>query len=235
WDDRTRKVELRVRRIPRMNNALYFNRCRSNVKTQTQNRTEGQTEIETLRRMTNSRRIQTQTKNQTETRTERRTQTHTRTEDQTENETQTEIETDLQIIYYGLHGLEALSHTGELSSCWYILLSGSVFIDGSMFLPTSRAHSHQNQQRGLLWCYHILKTMKTRQNHDLADRPVYCGTAPHLVEGTNWVHMFSKWVLPDPCGLDPTKTSPSLTNIPLHSRIDVFLIPMARCHYCVPI
>nr|XP_024217393.1 rap guanine nucleotide exchange factor 6-like [Halyomorpha halys] len=71
---------------------------------------------------------------------------------------------DLQIIYYGLHGLEALSHyrdsvlrslcksvryerhlandvlyyTGELSTCWYILLSGSVFIDGSMFLPTSR-------------------------------------------------------------------------------------------------
>ncbi|XP_066903454.1 rap guanine nucleotide exchange factor 6 isoform X8 [Halyomorpha halys] len=70
---------------------------------------------------------------------------------------------DLQIIYYGLHGLEALSHyrdsvlrslcksvryerhlandvlyyTGELSTCWYILLSGSVFIDGSMFLPTS--------------------------------------------------------------------------------------------------
>ena len=28
--------------------------------------------------------------------------------------------------------------TGELSTCWYILLSGSVFIDGSMFLPRSR-------------------------------------------------------------------------------------------------
>ncbi|KAL1459972.1 hypothetical protein WDU94_011914 [Cyamophila willieti] len=71
---------------------------------------------------------------------------------------------DLQIIYYGLHGLEALApyrdsvlrslcklvryerhsandvlyYTGELSTCWYILLSGSVFIDGSMFLPQSR-------------------------------------------------------------------------------------------------
>lgn len=28
--------------------------------------------------------------------------------------------------------------TGELSTCWYVLLSGSVFIDGSMYLPTSR-------------------------------------------------------------------------------------------------
>lgn len=27
---------------------------------------------------------------------------------------------------------------GELSTCWYILLSGSVFIEGSMFLPRSR-------------------------------------------------------------------------------------------------
>ncbi|XP_060519402.1 rap guanine nucleotide exchange factor 6 isoform X3 [Cylas formicarius] len=70
---------------------------------------------------------------------------------------------DLQVIYYGLSGLEALQtlrdsslralckvvryerrmandvlyHTGELSTCWYILLSGSVFIDGSMFLPRS--------------------------------------------------------------------------------------------------
>ncbi|CAH1955348.1 unnamed protein product [Acanthoscelides obtectus] len=71
---------------------------------------------------------------------------------------------DLQLIYYGLSGLEALQtlrdhqlrrlckyaryerrqandvlyYTGELSTCWYILLSGSVFIDGSMFLPRSR-------------------------------------------------------------------------------------------------
>ncbi|XP_017778283.1 PREDICTED: rap guanine nucleotide exchange factor-like [Nicrophorus vespilloides] len=71
---------------------------------------------------------------------------------------------DLQVIYYGLSGLEALQtlrdsalralchivryekhqandvlyYTGELSTCWYILLSGSVFIDGSMFLPRSR-------------------------------------------------------------------------------------------------
>ncbi|XP_076264894.1 PDZ domain-containing guanine nucleotide exchange factor isoform X9 [Rhynchophorus ferrugineus] len=70
---------------------------------------------------------------------------------------------DLQVIYYGLSGLEALQslrdsslralckvvryekhlandvlyYTGELSTCWYILLSGSVFIDGSMFLPRS--------------------------------------------------------------------------------------------------
>ncbi|XP_078039391.1 rap guanine nucleotide exchange factor 6 isoform X4 [Augochlora pura] len=70
---------------------------------------------------------------------------------------------DLQIIYYGLLGLEALRpcrdsilrglckvvryerhhanhvlyYTGELATSWYILLSGSVFIDGSMFLPCS--------------------------------------------------------------------------------------------------
>ncbi|XP_022902879.1 rap guanine nucleotide exchange factor 6 isoform X4 [Onthophagus taurus] len=70
---------------------------------------------------------------------------------------------DLQVIYYCLSGLEALQtlrdsalralcklvryekhlandvlySTGELSTCWYILLSGSVFIDGSMFLPRS--------------------------------------------------------------------------------------------------
>ncbi|XP_067136215.1 rap guanine nucleotide exchange factor 6-like isoform X3 [Centruroides vittatus] len=70
---------------------------------------------------------------------------------------------DLQIIYSYLHGLEALSSLreislralcktvryerhdandilycrGELSTCWYILLSGSVFIDGSMYLPRS--------------------------------------------------------------------------------------------------
>lgn len=32
-----------------------------------------------------------------------------------------------------------LSHSqGEKASCWYILLSGSVFIEGSMFLPRSR-------------------------------------------------------------------------------------------------
>ncbi|XP_067008888.1 rap guanine nucleotide exchange factor 2 [Anabrus simplex] len=32
---------------------------------------------------------------------------------------------------------DVLYYTGELSTCWYILLSGSVFIDGSMFLPRS--------------------------------------------------------------------------------------------------
>ncbi|CAI9720795.1 Hypothetical predicted protein [Octopus vulgaris] len=71
---------------------------------------------------------------------------------------------DLDIIYSYLHGMEALSLSresalkalcrtvryeyhdaneilycqGELSTCWYILLSGSVFIEGSMFLPRSR-------------------------------------------------------------------------------------------------
>uniref|UniRef100_UPI00358EF76C rap guanine nucleotide exchange factor 2-like isoform X2 n=1 Tax=Myxine glutinosa TaxID=7769 RepID=UPI00358EF76C len=70
---------------------------------------------------------------------------------------------DLELIYFYLHGMEALSNLRELqlrslckrvryeqndanhilydhdkpSSCWYILLSGSVFIDGSMFLPRS--------------------------------------------------------------------------------------------------
>ncbi|XP_013399838.1 rap guanine nucleotide exchange factor 6 isoform X2 [Lingula anatina] len=70
---------------------------------------------------------------------------------------------DLDIIYAYLRGLEALSSLrepalraicknvryefhdandilycrGEISSCWYILLTGSVFIDGSMFLPRS--------------------------------------------------------------------------------------------------
>ncbi|CAH1794604.1 unnamed protein product [Owenia fusiformis] len=70
---------------------------------------------------------------------------------------------DLDIIYSYLHGMEALTclrepalrslckavryefhdanqilyRQGDLSTCWYILLSGSVFIDGSMFLPRS--------------------------------------------------------------------------------------------------
>uniref|UniRef100_A0A8C4QKF3 Rap guanine nucleotide exchange factor 2 n=1 Tax=Eptatretus burgeri TaxID=7764 RepID=A0A8C4QKF3_EPTBU len=70
---------------------------------------------------------------------------------------------DLELIYFYLHGMEALSNLREPqlrslckrvryeqndanhvlydhdkpSSCWYILLSGSVFIDGSMFLPRS--------------------------------------------------------------------------------------------------
>ncbi|ELU09259.1 hypothetical protein CAPTEDRAFT_116372 [Capitella teleta] len=71
---------------------------------------------------------------------------------------------DLDVIYSFLHGMEALSclrepalrsicsnvryeqHEandilycrGQLATCWYILLSGSVFIDGSMYLPRSR-------------------------------------------------------------------------------------------------
>ncbi|XP_064457908.1 rap guanine nucleotide exchange factor 6-like isoform X3 [Ornithodoros turicata] len=70
---------------------------------------------------------------------------------------------DLKLIYSYLHMLEALSALkeasiralcktvryskreandilycrGELSTCWYILLSGSVFINGSMYLPRS--------------------------------------------------------------------------------------------------
>ncbi|XP_041363202.1 rap guanine nucleotide exchange factor 6-like isoform X3 [Gigantopelta aegis] len=72
-------------------------------------------------------------------------------------------EQDLDVIYAYLHGMEALSTLrepalrslcnsvryefhdandilycqGELATCWYILLSGSVFIEGSMFLPRS--------------------------------------------------------------------------------------------------
>ncbi|KAL3876620.1 hypothetical protein ACJMK2_034439 [Sinanodonta woodiana] len=72
-------------------------------------------------------------------------------------------EQDLDVIFAYLHGMEALSSLrepalralcrtvryeyhdandilycqSELSTCWYILLSGSVFIEGSMFLPRS--------------------------------------------------------------------------------------------------
>ncbi|KAH0568895.1 hypothetical protein KQX54_021591 [Cotesia glomerata] len=82
---------------------------------------------------------------------------------------------DLQIIYYGLLGLEALRpcrdsilrglckivryerhyanhvlyYTGELATSWYILLSGSVFIDGSMFLPRSRIEAMIPHQSGI--------------------------------------------------------------------------------------
>ncbi|KAK7003645.1 rap guanine nucleotide exchange factor 6-like isoform X8, partial [Biomphalaria glabrata] len=75
----------------------------------------------------------------------------------------TRSDKDLQIIFTYLHGMEALSGLreqtlqtlcataryelreandiiychGELAQCWYILLSGSVFIEGSMFLPRS--------------------------------------------------------------------------------------------------
>ncbi|XP_012941734.2 rap guanine nucleotide exchange factor 6 [Aplysia californica] len=71
---------------------------------------------------------------------------------------------DLKVIFSYLHGMEALAgvrehalqslcsmvryefhegndiiyYQGEVASCWYILLSGSVFIEGSMFLPRSR-------------------------------------------------------------------------------------------------
>uniref|UniRef100_A0A7N6F5X8 Rap guanine nucleotide exchange factor 2 n=1 Tax=Anabas testudineus TaxID=64144 RepID=A0A7N6F5X8_ANATE len=51
---------------------------------------------------------------------------------------------DLEIVYSYLHGMEALSNLREhqlspddIGSCWYILLSGSVFIKESMFLPRS--------------------------------------------------------------------------------------------------
>ncbi|ESO87123.1 hypothetical protein LOTGIDRAFT_154615 [Lottia gigantea] len=75
-------------------------------------------------------------------------------------------EEDLNVIYAFLHGMEALSTfreaairnlckcvryeqheandilycQGEMALCWYILLTGSVFIEGSMFLPRSRNH-----------------------------------------------------------------------------------------------
>lgn len=71
---------------------------------------------------------------------------------------------DLEIVYSYLHGMEALSNLREhqlrlmcetvryerheanevlyypddIGTCWYILLSGSVFIKESMFLPRSR-------------------------------------------------------------------------------------------------
>uniref|UniRef100_A0A8C7ME90 Rap guanine nucleotide exchange factor 2 n=1 Tax=Oncorhynchus kisutch TaxID=8019 RepID=A0A8C7ME90_ONCKI len=51
---------------------------------------------------------------------------------------------DLEIVYSYLHGMEALSNLREhqlspddVGSCWFILLSGSVFIKESMFLPRS--------------------------------------------------------------------------------------------------
>uniref|UniRef100_A0A8C1WUN8 Rap guanine nucleotide exchange factor 2 n=1 Tax=Cyprinus carpio TaxID=7962 RepID=A0A8C1WUN8_CYPCA len=60
---------------------------------------------------------------------------------------------DLEIVYSYLHGMEALSNLREhqlsmvcfllesvpddIGTCWYILLSGSVFIKESMFLPRS--------------------------------------------------------------------------------------------------
>ncbi|TKC48091.1 hypothetical protein EI555_014448, partial [Monodon monoceros] len=53
-------------------------------------------------------------------------------------------ERDLEIVYSYLHGMEALSNLREhqlspddIGTCWYILLSGSVFIKESMFLPRS--------------------------------------------------------------------------------------------------
>ena len=67
---------------------------------------------------------------------------------------------DLEAIYFGLKAYEVhpkeisslaksvrlqvlrrneiLFTTGEFASCWYILISGAVFINGSMFLPGSR-------------------------------------------------------------------------------------------------
>ncbi|GAB5570407.1 rap guanine nucleotide exchange factor 2 isoform X10 [Prionailurus iriomotensis] len=54
------------------------------------------------------------------------------------------IAADLEIVYSYLHGMEALSNLREhqlspddIGTCWYILLSGSVFIKESMFLPRS--------------------------------------------------------------------------------------------------
>ncbi|XP_070185978.1 rap guanine nucleotide exchange factor 6-like [Littorina saxatilis] len=73
-------------------------------------------------------------------------------------------EPEQAMIFAYLHGMEALANLrepalralcssvryechdaneiiycqGDLATCWYILLSGSVFIEGSMFLPRSR-------------------------------------------------------------------------------------------------
>ncbi|XP_047739686.1 uncharacterized protein LOC125178899 [Hyalella azteca] len=42
-------------------------------------------------------------------------------------------------VRYETHGANDILYCrGELATCWYILLRGSVFIDGSMFLPRSR-------------------------------------------------------------------------------------------------
>ncbi|KAL7643189.1 UNVERIFIED_CONTAM: hypothetical protein RMT77_006479 [Armadillidium vulgare] len=43
-----------------------------------------------------------------------------------------------QVRYEAHSANDILYCRGEIATCWYILLSGSVFIDGSMFLPRSR-------------------------------------------------------------------------------------------------
>ncbi|KAG5316215.1 RPGF factor, partial [Acromyrmex insinuator] len=98
---------------------------------------------------------------------------------------------DLQIIYYGLLGLEALRpcrdsvlrglckivryerhhanhvlyYTGELATSWYILLSGSVFIDGSMFLPLTR-ESQNREERSCIFL-DIQLTFPLKDIHNL--------------------------------------------------------------------
>ncbi|KAL7886210.1 hypothetical protein AOLI_G00065050 [Acnodon oligacanthus] len=90
---------------------------------------------------------------------------HSRRKSETEMDTNRsgENKNDLEIVYSYLHGMEALSNLREhqlrmmcetvryerheanevlyypddIGSCWYILLSGSVFIKESMFLPRS--------------------------------------------------------------------------------------------------
>uniref|UniRef100_A0A8B9GKL2 Rap guanine nucleotide exchange factor 2 n=1 Tax=Amazona collaria TaxID=241587 RepID=A0A8B9GKL2_9PSIT len=60
------------------------------------------------------------------------------------NDSKSRKVSDLEIVYSYLHGMEALSNLREhqlspddVGTCWYILLSGSVFIKESMFLPRS--------------------------------------------------------------------------------------------------
>ncbi|KAK4012852.1 putative Rap guanine nucleotide exchange factor 6 [Daphnia magna] len=44
-----------------------------------------------------------------------------------------------RVIRYERHDANDILYCrGELCSCWYVLLCGSVFIDGSMYLPGAR-------------------------------------------------------------------------------------------------
>ncbi|CAG5125250.1 unnamed protein product [Candidula unifasciata] len=84
----------------------------------------------------------------------------------------TRTDEDLGILYSYLHGVEALSglrehalqslcsmvryehheandiiyHQGQPATCWYVLLTGSVFIEGSMFLPGSSLVGKESPQ-----------------------------------------------------------------------------------------
>ncbi|ROT81629.1 putative rap guanine nucleotide exchange factor 6-like isoform X17 [Penaeus vannamei] len=52
-------------------------------------------------------------------------------------------------VRYEMHTANDILYCrGELATCWYILLSGSVFIDGSMFLPRSSSQGFRNEVPG---------------------------------------------------------------------------------------